>query len=172
MVYKPGILLGQITKTSGFDGSVIVRLEKKFIENIPEPESVFLEVDGRPVPFFIAEIHGAGPEIRMLFEDYDSIEKVNEFKGCRVYLTSGINVIQDEPDISMLKGFKAYDQDGARLGMVIDIIANPSQMLLVVEMLKGKEVLIPLHEDLVINIDHDKRELWIEVPEGLADINV
>jgi hypothetical protein len=51
MPYTPGILIGQITKTSGFEGTVIVRLEKRSIENIPEPESVFLEIEGRPVPF-------------------------------------------------------------------------------------------------------------------------
>ena len=53
MNYRCNILLGRVTKTSGFEGAVVVRLERSFIENIPQIESVFVEIDGRPVPFFI-----------------------------------------------------------------------------------------------------------------------
>ena len=54
MAYKNDILLGRITKVSGYEGAVTVKLEKIFTENIPQMESVFLEIEGRPVPFFIS----------------------------------------------------------------------------------------------------------------------
>ena len=44
---------GKITKISGFEGAVTVRPERDFSGKIPETESVFLEIDGRAVPFFL-----------------------------------------------------------------------------------------------------------------------
>ena len=55
MAYNSDILLGRITKVSGYEGAVTVRLEKIFFENIPQMESVFLEIEGRQVPFFISD---------------------------------------------------------------------------------------------------------------------
>jgi len=54
MTYKNKILLGKISKINMPDGSVSVRLEQEFVENIPDIESVFLEIAGKPVPFFIS----------------------------------------------------------------------------------------------------------------------
>ena len=90
MAYKNEILLGRITKVSGYEGAVAIKLEKFFTENIPSMESVFLEIEGRPVPFFIADIDYSGADIlKLQFEGYDSSERVSEFVGCRVFLTSG-----------------------------------------------------------------------------------
>jgi ribosomal protein L35AE/L33A len=51
MAYKKHILLGKITKVHGFEGAVTIRLERSFSDNILKMESVFIETDGRPVPF-------------------------------------------------------------------------------------------------------------------------
>ena len=85
MAYNSNILLGRITKVSGYEGAVTVKLEKIFSENIPQMESVFLEIEGRPVPFFISDSEYSGADIlKLQFEGYDSIEKVSEFMvaGC------------------------------------------------------------------------------------------
>lgn len=173
MVYQTGILLGQITKTSGYEGAVLVRLERNLIENIPEMESVFVETDGRPVPFFIewSEYQGADT-IRLKFSNYDSETEVQEFKGCKVFLTDyeasgGIT----ETDFTMFTGFNVLDQDKKLAGRITEITENPGQLLLNVESPSGKEVLLPLHEDLIISIDERKKVIIMNIPEGLTEIN-
>ena len=89
MTYRFQILLGRISRANGYNGSVSVRLENSFIDNIPEMESVFLEIDGKPVPFFIfSEEYPGGDILKFKFKGYDTYEKVNEFTGCRIYLTT------------------------------------------------------------------------------------
>ena len=63
MAYKNEILLGRITKVSGYEGAVTVKLERIFSENLPHMESVFLEIEGRPVPFFISDSEYSGADI-------------------------------------------------------------------------------------------------------------
>ena len=92
MAYKSNILIGRITKVSGYEGAVIVKTEKIFSENNLQVESVFLEIEGRLVPFFISYLEYTGTVILKLnFTGYDSIEKITEFIGCRVFSTTVIS---------------------------------------------------------------------------------
>lgn len=172
MGYKTGILLGQITKTSGFEGTVLVKLEKKFIENIPEMKSVFVETDGRPVPFFIEWSEYPGSDIlRLKFEGYDSVHKVEEFRGSKVFLTDRFEEDGQEADYQALTGFSVLDLEKKEIGVVKEIVVNPGQMLLGIESPRGNEILIPLHEDLIVNINRKRKTITMDIPEGLIEIN-
>ena len=56
-----------------------------------------------------------------------------------------------------------------RIGEIREIIEQPHQLLCRVEM-KGKEVLIPLHENFLQGINHEKRQVNVDLPEGLIEI--
>jgi 16S rRNA processing protein RimM len=170
MAYKYNILLGEITKTSGFEGAVLVKLEKKFIENIPSPESVFLEIEGRPVPFFISSLEYSGSDmLRLTFEGYESVAKVSEFKGCRVFLTS-ISEEEENHENLQIEGYTVCNSDGKPIGKINEVIENPGNLLLSI-VSAGKKILVPLHEDLIVKIDKRKKIIFMEIPEGLTDIN-
>lgn len=172
MPYKTGILIGQITKTSGFDGSVIVRLRNKLPEDMPQPESVFLEIEGRPVPFIVVENHYEGGELlRLKFDGYDSAGKLSEYRGCNVFLAAGTNDPDAGQDNAVFNRYTVKDTGGDVLGKIEVVIENPGQFLLSVRTGDGRELLIPFHEDLIISIDQKRKIITMEIPEGLRDIN-
>ena len=172
MIYQPGILVGQIIKIHGYEGVVIVRLEKLFIENVREMESVFLEIDGKPVPFFISASEYEGNDIlKLRFEGYDSFDRVKGLKGCKLYLTENIKTGKIEDSIPDLTGFKVILKDKSEAGTIAEIIKNPGQWLLRVNSAIGVEILIPFHEDLIIRIDKNQKLLQMDLPEGLTEIN-
>lgn len=172
MAYSCKILLGRIAKVSGYEGAVTVRLEKIFSENIPKLESVFLEIDGRPVPFFISSSDYSGADIlKLTFKDYNSIEKMREFTGCRVFLTKGVPKNKEVSDIHDLVGYKVITETEKLLGSIIGVIPNQAQWLLSINSPENKEILIPLHEDFIVSINKRKRIIEMELPEGLTVIN-
>ena len=172
MAYKSEILLGRITKVSGYEGAVAIKLEKIFSENLPHIESVFLEIEGRPVPFFIEDIEYSGADIlKLTFEGLTSSDKAGEFIGCRVFLTSSIPDSKKDEDIRSLAGYKVYIGDNQLLGSVKDVIQNPGQWLLEVTSTANREILIPFHDHFIISIDNDKKILVMDLPEGLTEIN-
>jgi 16S rRNA processing protein RimM len=172
MAYQSDILLGRITKLNGYEGAVTVKLEKSFTEDIPHLESVFLEIDGRPVPFFISDYEYSGADIlKLSFDGYESIEKVSEFTGCRVFLTAGLTGTSNEEELTDLIGYTVLVQNGITLGLITDIIQNPGQWLLNIDSPSKKEILIPLHEDFIVSIENDKKIVVMELPDGLLDIN-
>jgi 16S rRNA processing protein RimM len=172
MAYKYGILLGRITKVSGYEGAVTVKLERNFSGKLPHMESVFLEIEGRPVPFFISWSDYSGADIlKLKFEGYDSSDRVAGFTGCRIFLITAGDAEDISEDLLSLAGFKILTAQKNILGIVTEVIQNPGQWLLNVASPEGRNMLIPLHEDLIVTIDNRKKILVMHIPEGLTEIN-
>jgi 16S rRNA processing protein RimM len=169
--YNANILLGRIIKIQGYDGTIAVKLEKDFIDNIPEMESVFLETEGKPVPFFITSSQYSGGDIlKLRFEGFGAYEKVSDFQGCRLFLTTGKRK-SSRSENSPITGFKVLLVNNSILGTIGDIINNPGQDLLKIISPEKKEILIPFHDDFVVRIDKKKRTIMVQIPEGLIDLN-
>jgi 16S rRNA processing protein RimM len=49
------------------------------------------------------------------------------------------------------------------------VIEQPHQILCTV-LIREKEAYIPVHESNILQIDHQKRQIHVEIPEGLLDI--
>lgn len=172
MTYKYQILLGRISRINGYDGSVSVKLEKSFFDNIPELRSVFLEINGKPVPFFISLSEYSGGDIlKLKFEAYESYEKVSEFTGCKVYLTTISEETLSTEQPGNILGFKVFHQNRNLIGTVREIVQNPGQDLLKVISPDRKEILIPYHEDFITDLDTKNKTIHVELPEGLIEIN-
>jgi 16S rRNA processing protein RimM len=172
MAYSSNILLGRITKLNGYEGAVTVKLDKNFSENILRMESVFLEVEGRPVPFFISDSEYTGTDIlKLSFEGYGTPEKIIEFVGSRVFLTSDIP--EDDPleEIHSFVGYKVHIYNNEFLGTVTEVIPSPGQWLLNITTPKHKEILIPFHDDFIVKVDDTGKILILDLPVGLTEIN-
>lgn len=172
MAYKTNILLGLITRVHGFKGAVIVRLEKTFTEKIPDIEVVFLEIEGKRVPFFISSMeYNGGDILRLKFEGYESVHKVKEFTGSRIFLSSDQPENKPEDNIDILKRYRVYSSDGKEIGKVVGLVEHPGHVLLNIDAGRGKKILIPFHDDLIIKADRKKKIINMDLPEGLTDLN-
>jgi 16S rRNA processing protein RimM len=172
MAYKSDILLGRITKVSGYEGAVTVKLERIFSGRIPHIESVFLEIEGRPVPFFISDSDYSGADIlKLKFDGYDSSDSVIEFVGCRVFLTTPGPAGNKGEEIKSLSGYTVLTTDNTVVGIINEIIHNPGQWLLSVASESKKEILIPLHENFIVRIDNRMKIIIMDIPDGLTEIN-
>jgi 16S rRNA processing protein RimM len=172
MAYNAEILLGRILKISGYEGAVTIKLENYFLGNIPHIESVFLEIEGRPVPFFIADTEYSGAELlKLKFIDYESDLKVARFIGCRVFLTTPHTTSKSTGGFHSFVGYKIMDNKDCLIGTVIEVIDTHGQLLMNLLSPAAKEILIPLHEDFIVSVDKRKKILFLDLPEGLTELN-
>jgi 16S rRNA processing protein RimM len=172
MAYKSKILLGKIIKLSGYEGAVAVKLEKIFTENIPQMESIFLEIEGKLVPFFISRSEYNGADIlKLWFDGYNSNNKISEFIGCRIFLTYGIINNKRNEDFENLIGYKVFVQEDKLLGLISEVMTNSEQWLINVKSVAKKNILIPFHEHFIISLDKRKKVIIMNIPDGLIEIN-
>jgi 16S rRNA processing protein RimM len=66
-------------------------------------------------------------------------------------------------------GFTVVDTEKGELGPVTEVLEYPTQAILQV-MKDKKEVLIPILEQVIQNVDRDTKVLTITAPEGLIDM--
>ena len=165
------ILLGKITRTQGFDGTLVILLEKGLSERTGELESVFVIIDGLPVPFFISWLSRSGDLLHVKFEGYELKEKVRDFTGCEV-LAGKDKVTRLSDTLPLyLEGFSLENSAGSKAGTILKVVSYPMQIMLVVEDLKGSELLVPLNEDWIINIDKKGKVIKMDLPEGMTSVN-
>jgi 16S rRNA processing protein RimM len=160
--------IGRITKTSGFDGAVVVRGEGGITAEPQQGEPVFVIKDGIPVPFFIREVIKTSPDTLVLsFDDYLSAESVASLKGCEVTTR---DEPEEEDELDALEGYSLRDSNSGFNGTIVSVIRNPGQLLAVVS-IPGREIFVPLHPDLIMSVDRKSKVIVMSLPEGLASLN-
>ena len=164
--------LGTISKIRGAAGSIVLKLDKKVSERFYEMESVFLEIEGLLVPFFINVAESLDQKNILL--NFDSVETENQCKdliGCKVYTEFSDVIIPDKntSPYNYLKGFILWDHKYGNVGVITEILFYPDNPVFQVKQ-DQKEIIVPLHEDLIIEIDSHKKLIKVNLPEGLLEI--
>ena len=133
-----------------------------------ETEPIMLEINRKPVPFFIEHLEGSGDEWLLKFEDINTPEEAEEICGLSAYYES--HFMPRETGYRQVKGFKVEDQHLGFLGRVLSLQAKPGQDMLEVDY-RGKQLLIPFAEPIITGLDKRKKIIYTNLPEGLTEIN-
>lgn len=166
-------LIGYISKPHGTSGDVNIRLSGFDSENIEPGESLFVEINGTLIPFFIMEITPKADMALVHLKFVDSIEEAKKLSGKNIYLLSSLakkNLKEIPPDPSIFIGFQLIDSVSGIRGEIADYIDNPLNPLFLVRT-GEKEFLVPVHPGIIVSIDEEERIITAELPEGLVDIN-
>lgn len=106
------------------------------------------------------------------FKEFKTVNDVEEFKGCDIYLTKEEvenNLDDDEYLISDLIGMDVFDEDGSCVGTITAIGENMANNLLSVKDGNGKEHLVPFVKELVPIVDLKGRKVVLNNIEGLIN---
>lgn len=166
---RPDKLLrvAQVLKPNGADGELVMGFHDYAPENLTDGEPVFICYDGLPVPFFVSSFVQRGASKALVrLEGIDSSEDVMEIVGQPVYMEASLFEDEEEEGLESLVGWTLIDQTGRKIGEISDFEDIPGNPCLYVETSSGQS-LVPLHEDLILSINPDEREITMNIPEGL-----
>lgn len=155
--------IAKVLKSNGVDGDVLVSAPDVALEEIQGP--VLIDFDGLPAPFFIESCsrRGTGKYIVHL-TDVCNLEDAEELVGR--FLMS--DEVEEEDDaVQDFTGWKVLNR-GDYVGTVTDCEPIPGNLCLYLKPAEdADEIIIPLHEDLIISIDEDSLTLNLNLPDGL-----
>ena len=158
--------IGQVLKSNGRDGELLVSFFGIAPEEIDLEEPVFIEFDGLPVPFYFESFTQRGNSRALVrLTGVHNLTDADELAGAVLYAEDDLYEDEEED----LTGWTVLNADGARVGTVSaheDIPGNPC---IWVETGHG-ECLLPLHEELILDVDAKEKTLRMEIPEGLLDL--
>lgn len=171
---KDCFYLGKVAKKYSFKGEVLVYLDTDEPELYTELESMFVEINGHLVPFFIerSSIHRE-KFLRTQFEDMDSEEIADTIVGKDVYLplTMLPKLEGNKFYYHEIVGFDAIDQRLGNFGTILRISDNGIQALFEVQK-DNAVILIPLIDEFIIEVNRENKSILFNTPEGLIDLYI
>lgn len=164
------MLLGSIVKTRGISGEVVVR-SKFTAREVINQKSVMLKIDGLLVPFFVISWKNIPDnEIILKFRDIETKEKAEKLKNADVYLLkTAISNFDIKSVKENLSGYQVIDVRTGVIGKSTGIMEIPGNELLQVKHRK-KEILLPLQEGVVLEINSEKKMIKVDLPDGFLEI--
>lgn len=162
--------LGEVIKTHGLNGEVGISLDVDFPDEYQNLESVFLEMQGKLVPFFIETIQVNGKKALVKFEDISSLEDAKPLIKSDIYLplTFLPKLEEGQYYFHELVGCEVYEVEN-KLGIIKEIIDLNGNQLICLDK-DGKEILIPLKDEILSVVDILNKKVSVVLPEGLLDI--
>lgn len=163
---------GYISKTRGIRGELHICLKDIESEIIEPGESVFVEINGTLVPFFVSEITPKGKTAVVCFQFVDSLKEARKISGNNIFLSKAVIKKHNKSipaDPEKYVGFNIIDIRNPLKGKIEEFIYHPFNPVFRVTS-DDTEFLIPYHTDLIVSIDKKGKTIKTDLPEGLLNI--
>ena len=161
--------IAQVLKSNGTEGELVWGFRDFGPEDIDLEEPVFIEYDGLPVPFFITTLTQRGNSKALVrLSDICNFEEAEEMVGKAVYVSEdNFETEWDEGDPAGLVGWTLLHADGQKAGVITGFEDIPGNPCLYVEGPDGETAMVPLHDDLIREVDPEREVLITDIPDGL-----
>ncbi|MBQ9313373.1 MAG: 16S rRNA processing protein RimM [Bacteroidales bacterium] len=162
--------LGRIVKPFSYKGELVLFFDVDNPEEYLDLEYVYIEINKRLVKYEIESMRPHSNKMVARFKDlmedeatllvgkdmYLPLEFLPKLEGNKFYFHEVI-------------GFSVEDKTKGNIGSIKEIYDNMTQPIMVLDF-DGKEILIPIIDRVIKEVDREHRLIKIEAPEGLIDI--
>lgn len=137
-----------------------------------EAREVFLgPARGRASRFAVKAVRGGGKFAILALEGVDDLESAEEFKGQQVFVPRD-QLPEIEPGsyyAGDLEGVAVTDTAGRVLGVLAEVFDNGAHEVYVVKD-GSREILLPVVDGVVVEVDLDAGRMVVNPPEGLPGL--
>jgi 16S rRNA processing protein RimM len=163
-------LIGSVVKTRGISGEVVIR-SKISTSGIDEVQKfVMIKIDGLLVPFFIESWQILSQEeIILKFRDTDTRDKADKLKNKEIWLPWNKIKNFHIPPTEDLTGYEVIDISTGNIGRSTGILNIPGNELLRIEY-QERELLLPIQEGIIVEINSKKKFIRVDLPDGFLGI--
>lgn len=165
--------LGKVVSKFSFKGEVLVKLDTDEPELYENLESVFVDFRNKLIPFFIAQSSLQKSDLlRIRFEDVESEEEADRLIGSSLFLPLSMlpKLTGKRFYYHEIIGFQVVDTQLGSLGQVESVNDQTPQTLLEVKTADGKEILIPINDEIIREVNRIEKILRVTTPEGLVSL--
>jgi len=163
------LLVGIIRRPHGVRGEVTMSVLTDFPERLKPGITLYLGPDRTPVVVRSFRHHNKGRIVSL--EGFESREEAVSLRNLELFVRA-----DDRPPLAdgefylhEIMGLEVITDQGEKLGIVTDWIETGANGVFVVRPESGKDILLPDIEEVVLNIDLDKKQMHVHLLDGLAE---
>lgn len=163
--------VGRIVKTHGIKGEVTLRIDNNDFDLIEELNYFLLDINDKLIPFFVEKIGFHSNKAFVHFQDMTTLEAASQMVGIAAYLPLELLPKRSGKDFYSheITDYIVVDEEKGEIGKVSEVIEYPTQSLIQI-IIDDKEILIPIHDDIIKDVNREQKKIFIKAPAGLIDM--
>ena len=166
--------IGYIQKFRGLQGEVELQVTDDPFDR-GDAEYLVLKIDEILVPFFLENYRFKNNDTAILkFENIDNDAEAKKLVGLQVYYPLAHLNDDEDQELSSLKaltGFTLYDEAFGEVGVINTVDDSSYNTLFYVDHPKKGELVLPYHDDFLVDYNIANRTITLALPQGIIDLN-
>ncbi len=161
------IAVGKLRHAHGVHGEILMEVWTDFPERLQPGSILYLESGAGQLRLVKRRKHRQG--LLMTFEGYTSPEQVGQLRNQVLFVKSADRPALTEGEYyhHQLVGLHVTSDSGTKIGIVVQILETGASDVLVVRPGTGADILIPIVDDFIRQIDLEKREISVHLIPGM-----
>ena len=164
--------LGKIVKKYSFKGEIIAKLDTDQPDIYENLEALFIDVSNRLIPYFVekSQLHKSNL-LRLKLEDVSSESDADALLKKDLYLPLALlpKLEGNTFYFHEIIGFQVIDENFGPVGHITGVNDSTTQALFEIDH-NGKEVLIPINDDIICSLDRTAKTVLVKTSPGLIDL--
>lgn len=164
--------LGKIVKKYSFKGELLAKLDTDEPQLYANLDAIFVNLRNNLVPFFVetSQLHKSDL-LRLKFEEVDTEEDADALMKSELYLPLELlpKLEGNKFYFHEVIGFTIVDNAFGDVGILKGINDSTAQALFEIDR-KGTEVLIPMNDEFISEVDRKNKIIKVQTPPGLIEL--
>ena len=164
------VIIGKFRRPHGIRGEIRMTVLTDFPELIVPEQTIY--AGERYHPYTIKGIRWHGEDMLVSLEELPDRTAVEIFRNIMVYM-KGVDIPEPregEYYIHQLVGLDVITDQDQKLGVIKEIILTGANDVYLVDTGSGKDILLPVIDEVVLDINHDEGFVLVHIIPGLLDI--
>lgn len=171
-LFEPELALeiGQLYREHGVKGFCKVHVYSQSDENLVKGRAYWLVAGEKILSVHLSELSHVGRYFLLRFAELSGPEDLIPWRKAGLWMSqSDLTREGDALYDFEWQGFELLQKDGQSLGQVVEIVYTPLRNFLLKKP-DGGELNIPFEKSWISKIDSRKKQLTMDLPEGIADL--
>lgn len=164
--------VGKVVNSHGIRGELKIVPETDFPERFDKGNSlIIVNSQNKQTPVTVKSSRLHKNVFIVLFDQFSNINDVEKYKGSLLKIEAKNQKPLEEGEYYYheIIGCKVVTEEEQELGLVSEVLTPGANDVWVVSLPKGKQLLLPVIDDVILNVDIPNKTIRIHLMEGLLE---
>ena len=165
--------VGVVASTHGAHGEVKIYPTTDSLERFLSLTDVILVTpENKQRPLTVENVKFFKQFAILKFKEIDSLDEIQKYKGCDLMVSreNAQPLQENEYYIGDLLGLSVESDEGRKLGVLSDVLQTGANDVYVVKRPDGGELLLPVIDACILDVDLEQGRVLAHLMEGLLDL--
>lgn len=163
--------VGVITSPHGVHGEVKVFPTTDDVKRFKKLKKCYLDIKGELKETKVVSCKFLKNMAILKFEGFENRDMVEGLRQIDIMIdrADAVPLLEDEFFITDVIESEVFDEEDNKLGVITEVLTSAANDVFVVKKSDGRELLIPVIKQCIVNIDNDVKRVTVHLLDGMDE---